>query len=103
MFAFNSLSPTAGKTFSFCILSLSTHSWQVDWFNSNEIKFDIHPRFISTLIIDPFYINRYSASQVIGEPNFHETHDRAHMWRQEFNSSKEPFLQVRCKYNFIAF
>ena len=24
-------SPTVGKTFSFCILSLSTGSWKVDW------------------------------------------------------------------------
>ena len=37
-------SPTVSKTFSFCILSLSTRSWQVDWFHANEIKLDVHPR-----------------------------------------------------------
>ena len=39
-------SPTVGKNFSFCILSLSTRSWQVDWPHTNEIKHDVHPRYI---------------------------------------------------------
>ena len=39
-------SPSVGKHFSFCILSLSTRSWQVDWCNANEIKHDVHPRYI---------------------------------------------------------
>ena len=30
-------SPTVSKNFSFCILSLSTRSWQVDWSHANEI------------------------------------------------------------------
>ena len=38
-------SPTVDKKFSFCILSLSTRSWQVDWSHTNEIKHDIHPRY----------------------------------------------------------
>ena len=38
--------PTVGKNFSFGILSLSTRSWQVDWPNTNEIKHDVHPRYI---------------------------------------------------------
>ena len=40
------LSPTVNKSFSFCILSLSTRSWQVDWCNTNEIQQDIHPKYI---------------------------------------------------------
>ena len=32
------------KNFSFCILSLSRHSWQVDRSHTNKIKHDIHPR-----------------------------------------------------------
>ena len=39
-------SPTIVKNFSFCILSLSTRSWQVDRSHTNEIKHDIHPRHI---------------------------------------------------------
>ena len=39
-------SPTVGKNFSFCILSLSTRSWQVDWSHANEIKHDVYPRYI---------------------------------------------------------
>ena len=35
--------PTVGKNFSFSILSLN---WQVDWFHTNEIKHDFHPRYI---------------------------------------------------------
>ena len=37
-------SPTAGKNFSYCILSLSMRSLQVDWSHIYEIKHDIHPR-----------------------------------------------------------
>ena len=37
--------PTMGKNFSFCILSLSTRSSQVDWSHANEIKHDVHPRY----------------------------------------------------------
>ena len=37
-------SPSVGKNFSFCILSLSTRSWQIDWSYTNEIKHDIYPR-----------------------------------------------------------
>ena len=37
-------SPTVGNHFSFCILSLSTRSLQVDWFHMNKIKHDIHLR-----------------------------------------------------------
>ena len=40
------VNPTVGKNFSFCILSLSTRTWQVDWTHTNEIKHDIHPRYI---------------------------------------------------------
>ena len=40
------LSPTVGKNFSFCILSLSMCSLQVDWSYTNEIKHDINPRYI---------------------------------------------------------
>ena len=29
-------SPTVDKNFSFCILSLPTRSWQVDWSDANE-------------------------------------------------------------------
>ena len=36
---------TVGKNFSFCILSLSTRSWQVDWSYTNEIKHKIHPKY----------------------------------------------------------
>ena len=36
-------SSTKGKEFLFCILSLSTDFWQVDWSYTNEIKHDIHP------------------------------------------------------------
>ena len=39
-------SPTVAKNFSFCILSLSTRSWQIDWSHTNEIKHDVHPRYI---------------------------------------------------------
>ena len=39
-------SPAVGKTFSFCILSLSTRSWQVDWSHTNETKHDFHPTYI---------------------------------------------------------
>ena len=31
-------SPNLGKNFSFCVLSLSMRSWQVDWSHTNEIK-----------------------------------------------------------------
>ena len=41
-----SSSLTVGKNFSFCILSLLTGSWQVDWSHVNEIKQDVHPRYI---------------------------------------------------------
>ena len=44
-------SPTVGKIFSFCILSLSTRSLQVNWSNTNEIKQDVHPRCIERMII----------------------------------------------------
>ena len=37
---------TVGKNFSFCILSLSTRSWQVDWSHANGIEHDVHPRYI---------------------------------------------------------
>ena len=37
-------SPTMCKNFSFCILSLSMRSCQVDWAHTNEIKHNIHPR-----------------------------------------------------------
>ena len=39
-------SPTVGKNFSFCIFSLSMRSWQVIWSRANEIKHDVHPRYI---------------------------------------------------------
>ena len=39
-------SPTVGKNFSLFILSLTTRSWQVDWSHANEIKHDVHPRYI---------------------------------------------------------
>ena len=35
---------TVGKNFSFCILSLSRRTWQVDWSVTNEIKHDVYPR-----------------------------------------------------------
>ena len=38
--------PTVDKKFSFCILSLPTRSWQVDWPHANEIKHDVHPSYI---------------------------------------------------------
>ena len=38
--------PTVGKNFSFCILSLPTRSWQVDWSIANEIKHDVQPRYL---------------------------------------------------------
>ena len=34
-------SPTVGKNFSFCILSIPTRSWQVDCSHANEIKHDV--------------------------------------------------------------
>ena len=37
--------PTVGKHFSFCILSLSTRTWQVDWSHANEIKLDFNPKY----------------------------------------------------------
>ena len=37
-----SSSPAVDKNFSFCILSLSTRSWS----HANEIKHDVHPRYI---------------------------------------------------------
>ena len=37
-------SPTVVKNFSFCILSLSTRIWQVNWSYTNKIKHDIHLR-----------------------------------------------------------
>ena len=36
--------PIVDKNFSFCILSLSTRPWQVDWSYTNENKNEIHPR-----------------------------------------------------------
>ena len=42
-------SPTVERKFSFCILSFPTRSWQVDWFHANEIKHDVHPRYIGKL------------------------------------------------------
>ena len=39
-------SPTVGKNFSFCILSLSMRFWQVVWSHGNEIKHDVHPMYI---------------------------------------------------------
>ena len=39
-------SPIVGKNFSFCIVSLLTRSWQLDWSHANEIKHDVHPRYI---------------------------------------------------------
>ena len=39
-------SPSVGKHLSFCILSLSTRSWQVDWSHTYEIKHDVDPRYI---------------------------------------------------------
>ena len=38
--------PTVRKNFLFCIFSLSMCSWQVDWCHTNEIKHEIHPRYI---------------------------------------------------------
>ena len=38
--------PTVGKNFLFCILSLSTRIWQVESSHTNEIKHDVHPRYI---------------------------------------------------------
>ena len=38
--------PTVGKNSSFCILSLSTRTLHVDWSHTNEIKCDVHPRYI---------------------------------------------------------
>ena len=40
---------TVSKNFSFCILSLLTRTWQLDWSNTNEIKLDVHPRYIGAL------------------------------------------------------
>ena len=40
------LSPTVGEICLFCILSLPTRFWQVDWSNTNEIKHDVYPRYI---------------------------------------------------------
>ena len=40
-------SPTVGYNFSFCILSLSTRSWQVDWSHAIEIKHGVHSSYIS--------------------------------------------------------
>ena len=37
-------SPTVDKKF--CILSLPTRSWQVDWPHVNKIKHDVHPSYI---------------------------------------------------------
>ena len=37
---------TVRKNFSFCILSLSTRTWQVDWSYTNEIKHGVHVRYI---------------------------------------------------------
>ena len=42
-------SPIVGKNFSFCILSLPTRSWQVDWSHANEIKHDANSRYIGAL------------------------------------------------------
>ena len=39
-------SPTVGKNVSFCILSLSTHSWKVNCSHTYEIKHDVHTRYI---------------------------------------------------------
>ena len=41
-------SPNVGKNVSFCILSLSTRSWQVDGPYANEIKRDVHQRYKGT-------------------------------------------------------
>ena len=38
--------PFVGKNLSFCILSLSTLSLQVDWSHANEIKHDVNRRYI---------------------------------------------------------
>ena len=46
-----SSSPAAGKNFSFCILPLSTRSWQVDWSHASEIKHDVHPRYSTDQLI----------------------------------------------------
>ena len=37
---------TVSRTFSFCILSLSTCSWQLDWCHTNEIKHDVNSRYV---------------------------------------------------------
>ena len=36
-----------GKNFSFCNLSLSTRTWQVDWSHSNEINHDVHSTYMN--------------------------------------------------------
>ena len=38
--------PIVGKTFSFCILSLSPRTCQVDWSYTSEIKHDVHSRYM---------------------------------------------------------
>ena len=40
--------PTVDKNFSFCILPLLTRTWQVDWYHTNEIKHDVHPKYIGS-------------------------------------------------------
>ena len=42
-------SSTVGKNFSFCNMSLSTRSWQVNWSHTNEIKHDVHLRYIGCI------------------------------------------------------
>ena len=38
--------PLWARIFHFFILSLQQRSWQVDWSHANEIKHDVHPRYI---------------------------------------------------------
>ena len=56
-------SPTVGKTFLFCIFSLSTRSWQVDWSDTNEIKHDVNPRYSPAALILNLLLNNESMSE----------------------------------------
>ena len=39
-------SPTVDKEFFILYFVAPTRSWQVDWSHPNEIKHDVHPRYI---------------------------------------------------------
>ena len=74
-------SSAVGKNFSFCILSFSTRSWQVGWSHTNEIKHDVHPRYIVQKLTNKVYHIAMTDKRIAGR-NVASTdgieHERVH-------------------------